>query len=239
MSRSTTEVSPQTGRYVLPAPPRGHGDLVIVPPQAGGMVLRRGRDVARRLGARFELLSECQDQFLAELRNRLETLDVAIAEDSRARLKGLLREANELLGWVDAVQADFRADSQLAASGSEPIDVADLCRDLAGELGTGGSPVVVTGSAPLPWWGDVVCLAEVLRLGLALIAERTGGHGLREIEVGGEGGCQVRIAGAGEPRDSVDPQLVQHFRDACEGLGILVSPDPLRPGSAGMVLRLP
>lgn len=242
MSRSSTEVSsplPAQG-YVLPSPPRGHGDLVIVPPASSGLALRRGGQVARTLGARFEVLAECQEQFLVELRTRLETLDSAIAEDSRARLKGLLREATDLLGWCEAVQADAHADSRRAALGKEPIDVADLCRDLAGECGTPDSPVVVQGGANLPWWGEAARFAELVRVGLALVAERTGGHGARLIEVSGQpgGAVEVRLAGVGVVRDAVEPTLVGRFRDVADALGATVEPDHLGAGGAGMILRL-
>ena len=69
---------------------------------------------------------------------------------------------------------------------------------------------------------------------------RTGGRGLRCIEVysDGEVPC-LRVCSRGEPVTEIDPDIVDLFRTASENTGALVVPDNLGPGGAGFVLRLP
>lgn len=63
---------PTAADYVLPARPRGNGEIVVVPPTAEGQTaLRRGGDVARAIGARVTVLAEGQRLFLEEVRERL------------------------------------------------------------------------------------------------------------------------------------------------------------------------
>jgi hypothetical protein len=192
------------------------------------------------LGERFLAFAECQQQFLAELRARLEVLDGAIAEDARARLKGALRGALDVLDWCDAVQVDLAAESSWAAAGLEPLDVAEVCRAVAAEPSSHVGDMRVTGQASRPWWGEAALLAAALRQGLHLVSERVGGGGLRHIEVGEqESGQWIRVAGYGEPCDGAEPTTVQSFRRAVESLRARIVPDALGPGGAAFVLHLP
>lgn len=224
--------------YVLPGRKRAAADVIVVSP-TGGEGFARGGRVAHSLGDRFLALAECQQQFLAELRQRLELLDGAIAEDSRAQLKGALRGALDVLEWCDAVQSDLATESGWAAGGLEPIDLAEFCRVIAGEPGSHVGDVRVTGRAASHWWGDAGQLATVLRSALQLVSERIGGTGFRQIEVGGAAdGHWIRVAGFGEPTE-VEAGSAQAFRQAVERLCARVTPDVLGPGAAGMVLHLP
>jgi hypothetical protein len=224
--------------YVLPGRKRAAGDVIVVPP-IGGEGFARGGRVAHSLGDRFLSLAECQQRFLTELRQRLELLDGAIAEDSRAQLKGALRGALDVLEWCDAVQADLTTESNLAAGGLEPIDLAEICRLIAAEPGSHVGDVRVTGRPASHWWGDAGLLATAVRQGLHLVSERIGGSGFRQIEVGSAAsGHWIRIAGFGEPTE-VEPASAVAFRQSAERLQARVTPDALGPGAAGLVLQLP
>ncbi len=238
-SRPTDATASPSSPYVLPGRKRPGADVIVVP-AAGGDGFARGSRVAQSLGERFLALAECQQQFLAELRSRLDGLDGAIAEDARARLKGALRSAIDVLDWCDAVQLDLATESGWAAEGLEPLDVAGVCRAVAAEPGSHVGDIRVTGQCSRPWWGEATQLATALRHGLNLVSERIGGAGLRVIEVGSDAGGQwVRVAGYGEPADGVESATVQSFRRAVERLQGRVMPDALGPGAAAFVLHLP
>ena len=238
-TRPARVADPKASPYVLPALRRGTGDFIVLPTRSGAG-LERGARVARSLGGRFQAFADCQQQFLAEMRLRLQALDTAIAEDSRAQLKGAVRGALDVLDWCDVVQGDLQTESAWAASGFEPVDVNEIVQAVAAEAGTADNDVRVGGHLGRSWWGDAALLAEVVRQGLALVAERTGGLGSRRIEVGSvDGGAWVRIAGSGEPTDGPDGVAVQRFRQVVERLGARVVPDALGPGGAGLVLLLP
>lgn len=211
--------------------------MVIVPRADGD--LERGSRVAQLLGDRFLALAECQQEFLAELRVRLTALDSAIAEDSRARLKGALRDAVDVIDWCDAVQADLKNDSRRAASGQEPLDLLGLCSDVVAAV-SGRGEIQVTGQANNLWWGNAGHLADAVRQGLALVAERTGGAGARLVEVGvADGAPWIRIAGHGEPGEDLEAEAIRRFREAVGRVAARVVPDALGPGGAGFVLKLP
>ncbi|HEX6812989.1 MAG TPA: hypothetical protein VF384_15295 [Planctomycetota bacterium] len=231
---------PSTSAYVLPAAPRGVGEIVVVP--AGPRLvseMRRGGEVARVLGDRFLAHTECQQHFLAEVRSRLVALDGALVEDSRAQLRGALREVLSVLDWCDAVQSDMQQESSRAATGAEPIDVVDLCRAVAAAVGP-ADLVQVSGQLAKTWWGEARTLARVLELALALVEERTGGSGRRFLEVSSQGAHPViRVASSGDPREGVDADVVRRFRQAVEQLGARVLPDAVGPGGSGLLLQLP
>lgn len=232
-------VASPSGTYVLPGRKRAGADVIVVPPSGAEGYLRGGR-VAHTLGDRFLALAECQQQFLAELRARLDALDSAIAEDARARLKGTLRGALDVLDWCEAVQVDLATESSWAAAGLEPLDVATVCRAVAAEPCSHVGDLKVDGASSRIWWGEAGLLATALRHGLNLISERIGGAGFRQIEVGDdEMGHWVRVAGYGEPGDGVEPTTVQSFRHAVDRLHASVIPDALGPGAAAFVLKLP
>ena len=234
-------LSSETAEYVLPAPPRAAGEVVVVAPRpefAAG--LRRGGEVARLLGQRFVSLAEGQQSFLSELRDRLAALDGSVAEASRAQWKGAVRDAVSVLDWCDAVQADLLRESRLAAGGAQPVGVVSLCEEVAAHVVTAEQPVIVTGYCANAWWGSAIALAELVRSGLGLLSERTQGHGGRSLEVSTvDGAVHLRLASLGEPGDGVDADSVHRFRRAVEGLGATVRPDTMGPGGASMVIDLP
>lgn len=225
--------------YVLPSRPPAAAEGSGVSDRGGLLALRRGREVARAIGSRMVALAECQHEFLAELRERLAGMDQAIADDTRARLKGRLREVLEVLDWCDVVQADMHLEGGRAAQGTEPIDVVELCRDVVANVHA-AADTVVTGWLPTPWWGPAADLAEVIALGLTLVAQRTGGHGSRCLEVDGDASrVRIRIVGSAPSSAEVDRAHARHFRQACQRIGIRVVPDELGPLGAGLVLELP
>jgi len=228
--------------YVLPTRPRPAGSLLVVPTrEATNMGLhRRTGEVAQRLGERFLLLAECQQQFLGELRSGLRALEGAVVEDARIRLQASVRSAIAVLDWCDTLQADLLAEAQRAARGWQPIDLGEACREAATGVEGNGIAVLVSGQTAQPWWGDAGRLAVAIQAGLSVVAERTGGQGTIQVEVGGTSAqANVRIAGTGEPGEQVDSASVRAFRNAVERLGATVVPDALGPGGAGLILELP
>ena len=240
MTKQPLEVQESTSEYILPAAPRVGAEIVVVPPtRLPFSELRRGGEVARALGDRFLAHAECLQQFLAEVRTRLSSLDNTLTERSRAQLKGALRDVLGVLDWCDAIQSDLQQDCSRAAGGAEPIDVVELCRSVAAADGS-ADPVQVSGQLPTAWWGEARVLAKALELGLALVAERTGGSGCRFVEVSaGETNPKIRIACSGDPRGEVDPDAVRRFRQAVEQVGARVLPDAIGPGGSGLVVELP
>jgi hypothetical protein len=235
-------LDPVATEYVLPPPPKhGGGDVVVVAPRADlARAWRRGSEVARALGDRFVAQVESQQLFGAELRERLLALDAAAADATRAQWKGAVREVLAVLDWSDAVQQDLLREARLAASGAEPIDVADLCQEVGAQVQTAELPVFVRGQAHSPWWGSATALAEVVRQALGAVAERAHGTGARTIEVGETGGrIHVCIAADGEPTDGVEAATVARFRRAVEQIGAAVRPGALGPGGTGLLLELP
>ena len=242
----TTETRPEvldpaTAKYVLPSPPRPGGDVVVVAPRVdSARAFRRGGQVAQALGERFLMLAEAQEIFASELRTRLHDLDVAIPEATKAQLKGAVRDLLSVLEWNDAVQADVIGQSRLAAMGAEPIDVVELCSDVAAEVQGVGQPVVVVGGDAAPWWGVASDLAELVRQALAVVGERSQGVGARSIEVGtADGVVTVQVRGYGDPADAIDVSTVARFRRAASQVGARVRPDALGPGGVGLVVDLP
>lgn len=241
----TSEPRPQvldlaSSEYVLPSPPRTGGDVVVVAPRVdSARAFRRGGQVAQALGERFVMLAEIQAIFASEMRARLRDLDLAIPEATKAQLKGAVRELMSVLEWSDALHADVVAQSRLAAKGAEPIDVLELCSDVAAEVQVAGQPVVVRGADVAPWWGVASDLAELVRQALAVVGERSQGIGARSIEVAQASGVvTVRVSGVGEPADAIDASTVARFRRAVGEVGATVRPDAMGPGGAGLVLEL-
>ena len=230
-----------TAEYVLPAPPRATGEVVVVAPRADqNSVWRRGSDVARTLGDRFLALVETQQIFAAELRERLLGLDQSIAEAPRAQWKGAVRDLLGVLDWGDAVHADLLQEARLAATGAEPIAVEDLCQEVAAHVQTATQPVFVRGQTSRAWWGAAPALAELVRQALGLVGERTSGIGARSVEISEAQGCvAIAISGVGEPADAVEADSVARFRRAVEQIGAVVRPDGMGPGGAGLRLELP
>lgn len=234
------------GEYVLPKPGRGAGDLVVA--TAPTHRWHRDADVARGLGQRIATLAACQDQFLTELRSRLEDATDSVAEAGRARLQKTLQSALGVLEWCDAVQRELAEEADHANRGLQPIDLAASCSDLAMQWAGSNRTVHVRGDADRLWWGDMGRFAETVHAGLDLVAARCRDASTLVIEIDSAGGGdpdrdrqgpQLHIAGAGEPTSSVDPTIVRTFRQAAERLGARVWADALGPASTGFVLALP
>jgi hypothetical protein len=231
----------EAAEYVLPAPPRAAGEVVVVAPRPDlASSLRRSGEVARTLGERFVSLAEGQQSFLAELRDRLVALDGSVAEASRAQWKGAVDDALSVLDWCDEVQADLLQQSRLAAGGAQPIGVVSLCEEVAGQVATDGQPVLVTGCCANPWWGSAAALAELVRCGLLLLAERAQGIGARCIDVSAaEGAVRLVLKSTAEPGDGIDGDSIRRFRQAVAAVGASVRPDGMGPGGASMVIEVP
>ncbi|MBM3973276.1 MAG: hypothetical protein FJ301_04160 [Planctomycetes bacterium] len=232
--------------YVLPAKaplaaPRLAGDRAVVSPQRDlNAAFRRGSDVAKALGERFLAAAENHRVFLDELRQRIQALDGAIAEATRAQIKGALHGVLDILGWCDAAEGDVLANARLAATGAEPIDVAALCEEVAQQHTTSDRPIYVHGSTSVAWWGSAAALAETVRQALALVAERTQSAGARSLEVRETpAGVQIECAAAGAPGYGVESASVDRFRRAVGATGGAVLPGAQGAGSAALVIALP
>lgn len=232
-------LDPVTGSYVLPAPPRGKSLLTVaaepktlVPYQAGIAV--------RALGERFQVTAQSLELLLLEVRERVHQLDQSIAEDTRAQLKGAVREISKVLDWCDAARTEIANDSSKAIAGLEPVDVVDLCNQLSAAHEGLTDPIAVIARHEVTCWADRGQLRHVVQKALALVWERTGGQGLRCLETEWRDSTPtIRVCSRGEPVEGIDPVVVEDFRLAVENAGITVTPDDLGPGGAGLVLRLP
>jgi len=233
-------LDPETGSYVLPAPPRGHRDQLVTDGEPSPLLQGSTSEVARAIGARFHVQADSLDLFLTELRDRLEQLDGAIAEDSRAQLKGAVREIGNVVEWCQAVQRELATESQRAENGEEPIDLVGLCEQIATSRQEMTEPISVVPRQAASCWGERGRIAHVLHRALDLVWARTSQRGLRCLEVDWQDAVPcVRVRSRGEPTDELDPDLVDAFRAAASSAGVAVVPDEQGPGGAGMVLRLP
>lgn len=244
-------LDPADTSYVLPQPQpsphieqhegQGHGEVIVVGgQQARTAALLRGQAVARSLGQRFQVQADSLTQFLAEVRDRLESLDAAIAEDSRAQLKGAVREIGSVVDWCEAVRSEFAYECEQACAGHEPIQLGELCREIALDQHSSSSPITAVVDRDLMWWGSTAALANLVQNALVLVSERTRGNGARSIELQNDDGVpNIRVRSNGEPADTVDPNTVTKFRAATEHVGATVVPDELGAGGAGLVIRLP
>lgn len=240
MTDQSNELLTAVADYVLPAPQRATGEVVVVAPRSdGGAALRRGGDVARAIGQRMQAFGESQQMITAELRERLLALDVAIADASRAQLKGAVHDALAVLDWCDAAQAEQLREGGLAARGNEPLDLAELCETLAADHRSLGQQVAVTGRSSRVFWGDASVLAELVRRAIGIVAERVGGAAVALTVVDGAAGVELLVDSRGEPGDGVEPATVSRFRAAVEQAGASVRPGPLGTGGAGLCLQLP
>jgi hypothetical protein len=230
-----------TSDYVLPSPPRGTGEIVVVaPPGDGTSSLSRGAEVARRLGARFAALGESQHLFLGELRERIVAIDGVVAEASRAQLKGALGELLAVLDWCDAVQVDTLQDAARAADGEEPIELAAFAEEHVVPRLCLDRPVLVTGRTTLPVWGRASQFADLIRHGVELLAERAAGSGAIGIEIDDAAGApRIRFSALGEPADTLDAAVVRRFRATVDALGATVLPGEHGVGGTECVVELP
>jgi hypothetical protein len=229
----------EAAEYVLPSPPRSAGEVVVIAPPHDRAAWRRGGEVARAFGERFLALGETQQLFAAELRERLQTLDAAIADASRAQLKGAVHDVLAVLDWCDAAQADLVRECRLAAAGKELLDVTELCEVVAAERLAAGQQVSVVGRLPLPWWGEALALADLVAAAITVVVERAAGAAV-VIEIAATpAGAELHIASRGEPGDGVDAETIRRFRAAVERIGASVRPDQQGPGGCGMRVLLP
>jgi hypothetical protein len=239
--KQPTVLDPATAHYVLPAPQRATGEVVVIAPgRHADAEWRRAKETAKGLGAHFALLAENQQLLLGELRERLATLDGAIADASRAQIKGGVKDAIAVLDWIDVALVDLAGCANRAAAGRAPIDVLAMCREVATRLAAPDQPVFVSGGEVAPWWGDATKLAALVREALAIVAERTQGSGARSVDVqAADNVIRLAIRSAGDPGDGVENESVVRFRRAVEDVGALVHPDALGIGGSGMVIELP
>jgi hypothetical protein len=239
--KPTTVLAPAAPDYVLPAPARAAGEVLVVAPRRDAEFgWRRGAESAQQLGRRFGMQVENVQLLLGELRERIQELDTSIAEASRAQLKGAVRDLLAVLDWADVAQTDLRHETTLAAAGVEPIDVSSLCQEVAARVAVPEQPIYVTGAAQGPWWGNAADLAALVREALALVGERTQGVGARSLDVQEDQGVvRLAIRSAGDPADGIEAGSVASFRRAADRVGALVLPDALGIGGSGMALELP
>jgi hypothetical protein len=115
-----------------------------------------------------------------------------------------------------------------------------LCEQQANALQGLVDPITVLPSQQVVYWGDRNRLTILIEKALELVWARTGGQGLRCIEIGSEAGVpSIRVCSHGEPTKAIDRDVVDAFREAVDYVAATVAPDELGPGGAGIMLRLP
>jgi hypothetical protein len=233
MSTPRTTSPAELSDYVLPAPPRVPGELLAVAPSpVGASARRRGGDIARRLGERFAAAVAAEQQFLAELRARLVALDAASADASRAQWKGAVQDALAVVDWCDTVQHTAALESAWASAGCEPLDVAELCCEVAAELRSAGLQVLVQGRCEgLPWL-SATAVGDLVRQSVLLVTERVAGGAVAITVAGDAARFELHFAGNGEPTEP-EATTVQRFRSAVAAVQATVRPDGLGPNGVG------
>lgn len=233
-------LNPAAGKYVMPAPPRTQAPLVLESEGHESALLLHSAAVSRMLGERFHVQAESLHVLLAEMRDRLERLDGAMADDSRAQLKGAVRELVRVVDWCDSLQGELALESTRAASGLEPIDLVWLCQQQAAKLEGPTDPISVVVHRDVTCWGERALLAHLVQKALSLVWARTGGRGMRCLELECRDGVpSLHICSRGEPVAEIDPDVVDRFRAAADKAGVTVVPDMLGTGGAGFVMRFP
>lgn len=238
---TTQHLSPSApaSEYVLPAPPRPPAEVLLVgAPRDHSLIWRRRAEVARALGEHFSRLATSGQQFLGEVRSRLAALDANIADASRAQLKGAVQDVLAVLDWCDAVQQQAQADGAAAMAGCEPLDLLELCEDVAATHRAAGQTVLTSGTGRGGVWMSAAAAGELVRSAVALMQERAPGSAIA-LALGAEAGAlELHVTGAGDPADP-DPDAVSRFRSAVAAVGATVVPDALGPGGCGMRILLP
>lgn len=236
---SNLVLDPATGSYVLPTPPRAKNLLTVGEETEAPSPYQAGT-IARAFGERFQVTAQSLEMLLLEVRDRVHLLDQAIAEDTRAQLKGAVREIAKVLDWCDATCTELATDSSKAVDGFEPIDVVELCNHISATHEGLTDPIAVIARNDLRCWANRGQLRHVVQKALAVVWARTGGQGLRCLETEWRDTTPtIRVCSRGEPTRGIGPSLVEDFRLAVETAGITVVPDDLGPGGAGLVLMLP
>ncbi|MFK7738879.1 MAG: hypothetical protein AB8H80_01050 [Planctomycetota bacterium] len=250
--------------YVMPKAPREHGELLVVGDResdAAGLTEVAGiaeavdhpahtgganGAVARAFGARFGLHAESLALLLGEVRGRIDELDSAVAEDSRAQLQGAVRKLGELLGWCEVVRDEIAQDSRYGRAGCEPIDGMDICR--AAAAASFGDAVAVRGDEDLVVWGRRDEYQMLVESALKVVWERLGCRGALALQVGWiDGSACFRVQGRGPAQvDRVDAELLDALRvnaERCRAIIAAARPFDEQATDRGpqveMVLRLP
>lgn len=241
-------------RYVLPVPskpanlivdPEGRGPAAGTPSDTTGLrdlVLAGQAEARAGVAERFLDLLECQERFLAELRQSLGELGEAVHGDSRVRLLRHCHTLGEILDWAETVQADLRREAEQAREGRCPSDVAVLLREIAAEIEAEDPAVriqVAETSAKTLTWAEPRLVRRGLRSAVLAVLER--GSGGVAAEVGHEAGrVRLHLLGLGEPKPLQDKGLVEEVRDLL-GVrhGAVLQPGPSGSGGTGLVILLP
>lgn len=122
--------APAADDYVLLPPQRRSREALgsaDAPASAGP-----GADTAGALAVRVECEGEILGLLLGEVRERLERLDGATAEASRAQLKGAVRELSAVVAWCDAVQRELLAEARRGLTGRGAAQPARAAAEPAG-----------------------------------------------------------------------------------------------------------
>jgi hypothetical protein len=230
--------------FVLPKPPRHTAPLLVGGAEAGSSptALRRAADGLAAAGGRIQVLLECQDRFLGEMRAALREMDDSLHEESRARLKAKVRGLVEILDWCEAMQVDLLLEGRRASWNQQAVDLRALCDDAAHDLrgGRHGMAVEIHGDCPTRVWAELPLLGDVIRGALEVVADRIGGQGHIAVELQESAdGPAVWIRGMGAPASSQDPVALERFRSSAAAAGVSVTPDALGPGGTGLMLGVP
>ena len=227
------------GGYVLPAPPRGSRDQLVVEPLEASPPAGLAEAGVEAVGRRCLLQAETLGDLLGELREQLGSVSAGVAADSRAPLEAAVQRLSDVLGWCEAVQEDLERDARKARAGRAPLELSALCEQVACVAGARG-PVTVDAKGSSMVWGLRSEVCRLLELALDVVWMRAGGRGLRTVSIQQERDeVQVRIRSAAEPRGELDPERIDAFRNAAARTGVRVAPDALGKGVAGLVLRFP
>jgi hypothetical protein len=230
--------------FVLPKPPRHAAPLLVGGAEAGGSptALRRAAAGLAAAGGRIQVLLECQDRFLGEMRAALREMDDSLHEESRARLKAKVRSLVEILDWCEAVQVDLLLEGRRASWNQQLVDLRALCDDAAHDLrgARGELAVEIHGDCPTGVWAELPLLGDVIRGAFEVVADRIGGQGQVAVELQEQdGGPSVWVRGTGAPTSAQDPVALERFRSAAAAAGVRVAPDALGPGGTGLILEVP
>ena len=206
----------------------------------GTALLRQQAAGLAALGERLTALAHSQATLLHELRLTLDEGAGAVA-DEISPLAARIAAARDVLSWCDAVQQEIAVEAVRAAASEQPIDLLRLCHDVVHDHGLpdGAVAVSIHGLCSHPVWGNVQALAEAIRLGVWLAAQR-GPGGAVHMALDGDGVvARVRICNASADHSEPDALAVEAFRAAVAAAGVAVEPDASGPEGAGMVLSIP
>lgn len=235
-------------RILIIGPDTGNDEVVTAaeaPLPLTGQIRRQAAAAAVvALGRELDPLSADLDQFLGEGRRELAELTEDIDEGTRARLKHRAKVLREIFDWLDQVSRDIAAEARSAAGGALPIDLTELCVELAVDREQ-RAPSVRIAVAPDPGERRVRLpaqpAAELLAAALALVAARIGNHGVIEVETEAQGDwLAVRMAGVGAVQPIAADELIETVKALATELGVEIRRDRVQ-GEAGaaMVLAFP